>query len=132
MRISDWSSDVCSSDLRRIVHGRDVERDPRCSGETGRILNLVNERNLSGEIGIRGNLQLAVAQIGHRHTGRIEAPADDDGLMVRVAVTVDPLARSDPQRPTLPPTSHPRRAGTARPTPRTPPRPPSPPPPPPH
>src|SRR3546814_3895606 len=29
MRISDWSSDVCSSDLRRSVRGRGDRRTPR-------------------------------------------------------------------------------------------------------
>src|SRR3546814_18219277 len=36
MRISDWSSDVCSSDLLTPPRRRDIDEDPR--GKTGRDL----------------------------------------------------------------------------------------------
>src|SRR3546814_15434286 len=32
MRISDWSSDVCSSDLKRAVSARQYRRTPACAG----------------------------------------------------------------------------------------------------
>src|SRR3546814_4955892 len=56
MRISDWSSDVCSSDLRDLGSGRDpAQQDGASTGATGRERRLVKVDGVT----VRGQQVLA-------------------------------------------------------------------------
>src|SRR3546814_12659872 len=49
MRISDWSSDVCSSDLGRLEHGTVHQADPR-TGLGGGTMIADSANDLEGQI----------------------------------------------------------------------------------
>src|SRR3546814_8618746 len=82
MRISDWSSDVCSSDLRRILH---VD-DPEPAGEPGGmdqaavepLVELMGAETAGGSA--EGRLQLADGEDGERldpgEVGHVEDPEE--------------------------------------------------------
>src|SRR3546814_8999098 len=82
MRISDWSSDVCSSDLRRILH---VD-DPEPAGEPGGmdqaavepLVELMGAETAGGSA--EGRLQLADGENGERldpgEVGHVEDPEE--------------------------------------------------------
>src|SRR3546814_18286315 len=76
MPISDWSSDVCSSDLRRlaIADARHVERDQRWAqfarvGEAERQRRIVGQRGDRLQLGERLGARLRL--FGGRGAGRI-------------------------------------------------------------
>src|SRR3546814_7638033 len=56
MRISDWSSDVCSSDLQAVLHDGDAvgaldRRQPMRDHQRGEALHELVERRLDHELG---------------------------------------------------------------------------------
>src|SRR3546814_3518143 len=86
MRISDWSSDVCSSDLQHLVVALD----------TARVL--ADEEILvagKAEHEVAGANADAPLVVGHAHHGDVEVPARpavpacDEGRVERPAVVVD-------------------------------------------
>src|SRR3546814_9705437 len=80
MRISDWSSDVCSSDLARLVGGEPAADDG--GGAPG-----LHEQG-HGEVVVRSHAALHVAGTDHRdldalapqHAAQRLAPYPDGGL----------------------------------------------------
>src|SRR3546814_14991719 len=71
MRMSDWSSDVCSSDLRRIKHGADSSPRVRGEGKASRPKPLLQLRGLAqlfGPVGLlpreRGGGLLLAGAVG--------------------------------------------------------------------
>src|SRR3546814_12298014 len=78
MRISDWSSDVCSSDLQPILHHRLAHLLPpsRCGHEIG---------GPAHDLGPRADRHLGIAQ--HDRLGAL-----DDRLEARTASTVAGMA----------------------------------------
>src|SRR3546814_19484584 len=52
MRISDWSSDVCSSDLRHVAHRHLALRHSHFQIERGLVRRLVPRRNETARVGI--------------------------------------------------------------------------------
>src|SRR3546814_4703350 len=65
MRISDWSSDVCSSDLAR---SRRVRRQPRIGGPPGRIFDRRGNRDAPREIA--GGIKAHRIPLQAQHLGR--------------------------------------------------------------
>src|SRR3546814_13006003 len=88
MRISDWSSDVCSSDLRqRIALRAEVRRELRIMR-----LQMIDQRLRvvdAEQFGGRGDA--AVVEMGRDHSGRI-----DDGIARGASVVLRRLG--SPQR----------------------------------
>src|SRR3546814_1530391 len=63
MRISDWSSDVCSSDLdldRQLIHGDDAARFIRLAVDD--CLRAIDQREEGTRDGRRGRRQVGVEQ----------------------------------------------------------------------
>src|SRR3546814_16355201 len=76
MRISDWSSDVCSSDLQ-LAHERDVTREFMLAQALAReVLELVDIRIVRGARGNDESLRdLAANRIGNTdHGGLLHVP----------------------------------------------------------
>src|SRR3546814_21201450 len=75
MRISDWSSDVCSSDLDREVGGqRDLAAEPRgpaLHGGDDRELELLDQRDEA--VGLQGRAALEAAGTGLGTVGAVAA-----------------------------------------------------------
>src|SRR3546814_10133116 len=70
MRISDWSSDVCSSDLKIVAHKLHLAADP--VGEQLPAFEII-----LGHAVLDRHDRIAVAKLGEifRHFGRSESPA---------------------------------------------------------
>src|SRR3546814_4899005 len=62
MRISDWSSDVCSSDLRERIDDLDV-LDVARDDAGARVLDLRIVRALPGEANVLGGERIAVVKL---------------------------------------------------------------------
>src|SRR3546814_7431751 len=60
MRISDWSSDVCSSDLQAPTAGR-LEREPEAGGAKRAMLYLT--RKIGESVIINDNIEVTVVDI---------------------------------------------------------------------
>src|SRR3546814_18903254 len=76
MRISDWSSDVCSSDLRTTGRGLAVLRDADDRGEpAGRALSATGD---AGDPAPRGSCDLALRRMacGRRARSPLSQPVD--------------------------------------------------------
>src|SRR3546814_698293 len=96
MRISDWSSDVCSSDLRgsRIVGGRVV---PRCSKRRS-LFNTGLDRHL-GASRDGGSINLIIGTAtarAHRGTCRVDFALQKLVVLPRLALTLDELTHQLP------------------------------------
>src|SRR3546814_12209945 len=105
MRISDWSSDVCSSDLR-VVRAHQLD-DERCDifgqivregGVVGNV-DLLNTRDAGGVLGHRtdartGNKQLNFAELrcggDHREPGILDGLAATFGPKQKFPVNTSP------------------------------------------
>src|SRR3546814_16395119 len=74
MRISDWSSDVCSSDLARDMERIDREGTPRAARFLSARIGITSGEGPSGE-GFTRYLKLAAPCLGtvQRHIGRTAA-----------------------------------------------------------
>src|SRR3546814_11225865 len=88
MRISDWSSDVCSSDLLDIVmigeEFVEAPKSPKHRRHTAR--DYINALNTITGQPIRWTLGVATRQIGSRHAGQIlrigQLPGDEAAILL--------------------------------------------------
>src|SRR3546814_8731841 len=98
MRISDWSSDVCSSDLRLKLHRlrfRHRIDEARMRGEVGGIEIDHAHRAARGRVVDRP--QIEVAKLVRRKQGETPAPGGAARQIVgKVVMRRDPGARADP------------------------------------
>src|SRR3546814_12618932 len=77
MRISDWSSDVCSSDLARRFAAAPRDRDPRNALKRGGSEGVGQLADILGDDGVDDAVRLALDLLRRRETAA-EA-GDDDG-----------------------------------------------------
>src|SRR3546814_4889292 len=70
MRISDWSSDVCSSDLLTFVNGFATVNVRRSLGELGVTYAQNNRETIQGLIGLRGDITPAIGWDAYYQYGR--------------------------------------------------------------
>src|SRR3546814_15483324 len=83
MRISDWSSDVCSSDLTRFpVLVGDLVDLARAGGDAGQVrggrqARLVNETSHGRMRALAGR---AAGAVSHRHEARVQPRKPGDGI----------------------------------------------------
>jgi hexulose-6-phosphate isomerase len=87
MRESDWSSDVCSSDLKRIIklHFKDFSfrRDPAIKKTVADFCPL-----REGDIDWKAVHQ-ALTEIGFKGTATVELPGGDEAYLREVSRRVD-------------------------------------------
>src|SRR3546814_17961274 len=97
MRISDWSSDVCSSDLRRVQRvaavvqnvdaldpvfaGEGVDDDLRGSGAVGIVVERPALAGLAVPMDLRRLVKAGGGQGDARHVGRLDEVGEDDLLI---------------------------------------------------
>src|SRR3546814_8114235 len=103
MRISDWSSDVCSSDLALIFHLLGMDRESRSQVTTEELHLIVAEASRSGVIEeseraiISGVVRLADRPAREVMTPRTEVEwidADADADAIRARLLESPHTRS--------------------------------------
>src|SRR3546814_17456384 len=94
MRISDWSSDVCASDLRHLPGGEVGE--PVCASDRGSIGGLVKREPVGFDLGCESFTQsrwrMTKQQSGHRLCGQRIAPGlggKSGGWGTRASLRVD-------------------------------------------
>src|SRR3546814_2978342 len=88
MRISDWSSDVCSSDLRRVG----VQR--RCRDVVGlaQVEEHVRAEVARGQVAIGGQAQVAFL-LAREHPGAVAVARDHPGKVAHVGDLVQQPGR---------------------------------------
>src|SRR3546814_18407088 len=96
MRISDWSSDVCSSDLSTAAHGTELR--PGLPLIQLRTATGQNDFRIAGEHGFDADLGRRPGQIGENvlPTTKLDRFAEDRKSVVlgkRLSVGVDPGVR---------------------------------------
>src|SRR3546814_17602178 len=83
MRISDWSSDVCSSDLRDVDVGRvrDAIRADFLRAPVDRLGNALRRRATGGDVVLEAEVSLRDAGIaaGRENEAAAGLPSPDDG-----------------------------------------------------
>src|SRR3546814_7671628 len=81
MRISDWSSDVCSSDLVRPIFGAEADKGPRA------FLAPVDQPHIGKDLQMPRNARLALPKhlrkLAHRQLHRTEQGEDSEPGGVR-------------------------------------------------
>src|SRR3546814_2657437 len=88
MRISDWSSDVCSSDL---FAGEGVDDDLRGSGAVGIVVELPALAGLAVPMDLRRLVKAGGGQGYARHVGRLDEVGEDDLLIADAHVAPQEL-----------------------------------------
>src|SRR3546814_8398821 len=80
MRISDWSSDVCSSDVGALQEGR-VDRSERLEALAGQP-GAEGHRMLLGDADVEGALRKALSELVEAGAGRHRGGDRDDRFVV--------------------------------------------------
>src|SRR3546814_13825858 len=116
MRISDWSSDVCSSDLVGMVENMAGYTCPHC-GEISDPFGRGGAEAAAAELGVpflgRVPLDLAIRTASDAGTPPVTGTGDEAAAFIRIPAAIDGwLKENSGRRP--PPTTKSRRGWRAR------------------